>query len=114
MEMAENTVLFLKSVKLLLSYFAVVASASHGYKMSDLLKNQLDLQISLSTPAYYAETLAQNPLTALGEAVEFLFHKQVPFRLFFNRTKPKPAPVITHALRYVNTRRSWVVIVFPR
>ena len=102
---------FLGSLLLILSYSFAVATTSSEYKMSDLLRNQLDLQISLVIPEYYTKAFAQNPSTALDQAVEFLADEQVPFRLYFNRTKAKPSPVVSPAIRYVKYQRVWLVIV---
>ena len=98
-------------VLFLLSYPVTVVIASYGYKMSDLLKNQLDVQISLSTPEYYAEAVAQNPSTAMDQAVEFLIHEQVPFRFYFCGAGPKPPPIVSHPMRLVKNQRVWVAIV---
>ena len=86
--MSKNVVPLFSFVVLFMSYSVVVEIASSGYQMTDLLKTQLDLQISLSIPKYYAEAFAQNPSTAFDEAVDFLSREQVPFRLFLNQGKP--------------------------
>ena len=109
--MRKNFLHFFSFVLFLESHFATVVTAIAVYKMSDLLKNQLDLQISLVIPEHYGKAFAQHPSTALEEAIDFLVSEEAPLRLFFNRTESKPSPITTHAIRYVRNQRVWLVIV---
>ena len=105
MKMNHKTVASVNSVLFLLGCSVLAAIASHNYKMSDLLINQLDLQIFLRIPEYYSEAFVGNPSNALDKVIDFLVFEQAPFRLIHNRAKPKRPPIVSHAIRHVKNQR---------
>ena len=99
------------SLLILVWSYQVTAALSIGYRMSDLLKPQLRLQLSLSIPEFYFDAFARNPSPALDQAVDVLLFEQVPFRLFLNKAKAKLEPLVSRSLRH-NTENRVVWLVF--
>ena len=104
--------------KLLLGYLLVivithVATRIYGYEynLSDLLKNQVNHQITLAIPEYYYGAYDHHGSAALDQAIDFLAKKQAPSRLVFNETKTIRAPAVSPLARYVTNQEIWLVFV---
>ena len=79
--------------------------------MADLLKPQVNFQISLCIPWFYYDEFAQHGSPAFYQALDVLISEQVPFHLFVNETTLNRLPNAFRPRRHGHNQISWLVFV---
>ena len=95
---------------LVLHFLLLTEGAPNKSVLSDLLKPQLHLQITLRVPEHYKLRGLELP-PALRLAMDLLLSEQAPFRLFYNLTRGKPLSVVTPSPRFTQNQATWLVFV---